>query len=93
MADMITPEVSDRICKHMNDDHLDAVLLYAKVYGQVEGATGATMQSIDPSGMTLSAQVAGDETPVRIAFDHTLTDSEDAHQTLIGMIRSARKPG
>jgi putative heme iron utilization protein len=91
MADMITPEVSDRICKHMNDDHLDAVLLYAKVYGQVAGATGATMQSIDPTGMTL--QVEGAKTPVRIAFDHTLTDSEDAHQTLIGMIRSARKPG
>jgi putative heme iron utilization protein len=71
MADMITPEVSDRICKHMNDDHLDAVLLYAKVYGQVAGATGAKMQSIDPTGMTLTAQVAGDETPVRIAFDHT----------------------
>ena len=25
-ADPLTPAVSDRICKHMNDDHADAVL-------------------------------------------------------------------
>ncbi|HEY9618712.1 MAG TPA: DUF2470 domain-containing protein, partial [Microcoleaceae cyanobacterium] len=26
MSDPITPEVSQRICKHMNDDHAEAVL-------------------------------------------------------------------
>ena len=29
-ADPITPAISDRICAHMNDDHAEAVLLYAK---------------------------------------------------------------
>jgi putative heme iron utilization protein len=59
MADMITPAVSDRICKHMNDDHADAIVLYAKVYGQVE-ATAAHLVALDPEGMDLSAQVAGE---------------------------------
>jgi putative heme iron utilization protein len=93
MADIITPAVSDRICAHMNDDHADAVLLYAKVYGNLPAATAATIKTIDPEGMDLLAQVETGETPFRITFDHTLTDSEDAHQTLIAMIRNARKPG
>ncbi len=92
MADPITPAISDRICAHMNDDHADAIVLYAKVYGNTPEATAATMQSIDPEGMNLLAQVHGTATPLRIAFDHTLQDSEDAHQTLIAMVRQARQP-
>ena len=92
MADPITPAISDRICAHMNDDHADAIVLYAKVFGNTPDATAATMQSIDPEGMNLLAQVNGSETPLRIPFDHTLQDSEDAHQTLIAMVRQARQP-
>ncbi len=91
-ADPITPEVSQRICKHMNDDHAEAVLVYAKVYGQTEDATAAVMKVIDPEGMDLEVTLSGEVIPVRVAFDHQLSDSEDAHQTLIGMIRQARTP-
>jgi putative heme iron utilization protein len=90
MADVITPAVSDRICKHMNDDHADAIVLYAKVYGQVE-ATAAHLVALDPEGMDLSAQVAGETMTLRIPFDHVLQDSEDAHQTMIAMVRQARQ--
>jgi putative heme iron utilization protein len=92
-ADAITPEVSQRICAHMNDDHAEAVLMYAQVFGQVAAATTAKMVAIDPLGMDMTAEVDGIPTTVRITFDHQLTDSEDAHQTLIGMVRQARKPG
>lgn len=91
MADPITPQVSDRICKHMNEDHADAIALYARFYGDTPAATQAEMQSIDPEGMTLMAQVNGTATPVRIRFDHVLQDSEDAHQTLIAMVKQARQ--
>lgn len=93
MADPITPEISKRICTHMNEDHADAIALYAKVFGNTPKATAAKMESIDPQGMNLIAQVDGAETPVRITFDHTLQDSEDAHQTLIAMVKQARQPG
>ena len=92
MADMITPAVSDRICKHMNDDHADAIVLYAKAYGKVE-ATVAQLLTIDPEGMDLSAQVAGEAVTLRILFDHVLQDSEDAHQTMIAMVKQARQAG
>ncbi len=93
MADAITPAVSDRICKHMNEDHADAVALYARVFGQLPAVTAAQMQAIDPEGMDLLAQVEGSTQPVRISFDHRLQDSEDAHQTLIAMVRQARTQG
>ncbi|MBW4651806.1 MAG: DUF2470 domain-containing protein [Kaiparowitsia implicata GSE-PSE-MK54-09C] len=91
MADIITPQVSDRICKHMNDDHAEAVLLYAKAFGKVDTATAARLLTIDPEGMVLEVDANGTTEPVRVAFDHTLQDSEDAHQTLIAMVKSARQ--
>lgn len=93
MADPITPQVSQRICKHMNEDHGDAIALYARVFGNVADVSVAEMVEIDPTGMDLIAQVNGTAIPVRIPFDHTLQDSEDAHHTLIEMVKQARSMG
>jgi len=93
MADALSPDVSDRICKHMNDDHAEAVVLYAKVFGNIADATRAEMIAIDAQGMNLVADINGTPTPLRIAFDHELQNSEDAHQTLIAMVKQARMQG
>lgn len=90
MSEAITPAISDRICKHMNEDHADAIVLYAKVFGNTPEAAIATMESIDPEGMDLEAVVDGKPISLRIPFDHTLQDAEDAHQTLIAMVKQAR---
>lgn len=90
MSEAITPAISDRICKHMNDDHADAILLYAKVFGNTPDATAAQMASIDPQGMNLVAHVNDSSTSVRVVFDHELKDAEDAHHTLIEMVKQAR---
>lgn len=90
MSDQFSTEISDRICKHMNEDHADAVVIYAQAFGNIENVTTAQMLSIDSLGMDLTAQVNGKTVPVRIQFDHTLADAEDAHQTLITMVKQAR---
>jgi putative heme iron utilization protein len=87
----ITIEVSSRICQHMNDDHSNAILLYAQAFGGLKEAQAAQMQAIDATGMDINAQVNGENVPVRINFDHTLQDSEDAHHTLIAMVKQARQ--
>ena len=92
MADSITPAISDRICKHMNEDHAEAVALYAKTFGNSPETESAIMESIDPKGMNLSAQIKGKSIPVRIEFDHVLQDSEDAHHTLIDMLKKVKSP-
>lgn len=90
MADLLTPAISDRICKHMNEDHAEAIALYAQVFGQRPDTETAQMLAIDPQGMDLTIQCQGNLETLRITFDHTLQDSEDAHQTLIAMVRQAR---
>ncbi|MBM5823404.1 MAG: DUF2470 domain-containing protein [Cyanobacteria bacterium K_Offshore_surface_m2_011] len=83
-ADPLTAAVSDRICKHMNDDHAAAVLAYARHYGGCSEATEARMLAVEPHAMRLEV----DGAPVEVPFDHALTDSEDAHRTLVAMLRS-----
>ncbi|MDJ0592366.1 MAG: DUF2470 domain-containing protein [Pleurocapsa sp. MO_226.B13] len=90
MSEAITPAISDRICQHMNEDHSDAIVMYAQTFGNAPQTESATMDSIDPQGMNISAQIAGETVPVRVEFDHTLKDAKDAHHTLVAMIQQAR---
>ncbi len=89
-SEVFSKDFSDRICKHMNDDHASAVLLYATAYGQANEATSAEMAAIDAQGMDLNAQIKGEPVSLRIPFDHELKDAEDAHHTLIDMLKQAR---
>jgi putative heme iron utilization protein len=90
MADVLTPEVSDRICTHMNTDHADAVLLYAKAFGGLKDAIAAQLLAVNPDSMNLLVQTDEHTIPLQIPFDHELQDSEDAHHTLIDMVKQAR---
>ena len=90
MSDSITAAVSDRICKHMNDDHADAVLTYVQFFGSTQAATAAKMDSIDPEGMNLTAEVEGASVPVRVTFNHPLADAKEAHHVLVDMLKQAR---
>ncbi len=90
MSEPITAAVSDRICKHMNDDHADAVLTYVQVFGNTQAATAAKMESIDPDGMNLTAQVDGEAVPVRVAFANPLANAQEAHHVLVDMLKQAR---
>ena len=83
-ADPLTPAVSDRICRHMNDDHASAVLALAHHFAGLSSAASARMMAVAPQSMTLEVDGASVEVP----FDHPLTDSEDAHRTLVAMLRS-----
>ncbi|MEG3973206.1 DUF2470 domain-containing protein [Microcoleus sp. herbarium8] len=91
MSEQFSTEISDRICTHMNDDHASAVVLYAQAYGGKPEATSAQMLAIDADGMDLTAEVNGETVPVRVKFDRALTDAEDAHHTLIDLVKQARK--
>lgn len=87
MSETITTAISDRICKHMNKDHADSVIFYARTYGGYAEVQAATMQSIDPQGMDLVVQADGQAQKVRVEFDHTLVDAKDAHHTLVEMLK------
>jgi putative heme iron utilization protein len=83
-ADPLTSAVSDRICRHMNDDHASAVLAYAHHYAGLPEARSARLVAVTAAAMRLEVDGASVDVP----FDHPLSDSEDAHRTLVAMLRS-----
>ncbi len=83
-ADPLSSAVSDRICRHMNDDHAEAVLAFARHYGGISAAEQACLLSVRPEAMDLQV----DGATVTVPFDHSLSDSEDAHRTLVAMLRA-----
>ena len=83
-ADPLTAAVGERICRHMNKDHSEALLSYARHYGGVASPISARMLRLEAEGMDLEV----DGVTVRISFDHVLRDSDDAHQTLVAMLRT-----
>ncbi len=87
-SEIISTQVSDRICKHMNKDHAEAVLTYAQRYGEQPSAQAATLTAIDHQGMDLQAEIEGETRPIRITFDHELKDAADAHHTLVAMLKA-----
>ena len=78
------------IIEHMNDDHADAVLLYARVQGGRPHAESAHMLDIDECGMELGVVEGGEETRLRIEFDHPLAHAGDARRRLVELAAAAR---
>jgi heme iron utilization protein len=73
------------ILVHMNDDHAEAVRLYATKLARREDAAWR-MTSLDPDGFEVAA--AGEI--VRIAFGKRLTTAEAVHAELIRLVKLAR---
>ncbi|MDF3057057.1 MAG: HutZ protein [Rariglobus sp.] len=78
-----------RILGHMNEDHADSVLAYARHFGGRLSATAATLAGIDQNGMDLVVTEPSGEASLRIPFDPPLTGASDAHHVLIDMSREA----
>jgi len=85
--DLINDDVSKRICNHMNKDHKDSLIAYASFYGGIDQANSAELLQITEHFMILLV----DTKNIKIYFDHTLRDSDDAHQTLVSMLKKIPK--
>ena len=85
-GDLIAAETD--IVSHMNDDHADAVQLYAtKLLGLAD--EGWVMTGVDPEGCDL--RHGG--TVARLAFDAPVGTAEDARAALVALVGKARKTG
>lgn len=73
-----------RMVAHMNEDHDDAVQLYARMLGS--DGHGWTMTGIDPEGVDLRRR--GDT--LRVPFGHPVSDAAAARSALVELARRAR---
>lgn len=72
--------------EHMNDDHAEAVGLYAEHFAKAEPGRWRLV-GVDAEGLDL---VDGDDVR-RVWFDTELTSSKDMHMTLVRMAGEARR--
>ena len=85
------PEQRAHVLEHMNADHADAVLRYARFFAGHPEATAAQLTDIDAGGIQLLVTTKTGAVPTRIAFEKPLAAPDDAHLTLVAMAKDARR--
>jgi hypothetical protein len=83
-------DVAPGILEHMNKDHADALVVYARVLAGARDAETATMVAVDRLGFRLRVRSGGRLHAARIAFPEEVTTTEDARRVLIAMLKDAR---
>lgn len=76
---------------HMNDDHADALVLYAKAFTEARDATEATMTAIDRYGFEMTVTTPRGRGPARLAFETELATPKDARVALVALVGKARE--
>jgi putative heme iron utilization protein len=77
------------IVEHMNRDHADALIAYARHYAG-ETADEATMVSVDRLGFKLRLRQGDRLSSVRIGFPREVTSAAQSREVLIEMLRQRR---
>ncbi len=77
------------IIEHMNRDHADALVVYARFFAGAE-AEEATMAAVDRLGFKLRLRDGARRWSVRIAFPREVKTAADSRAVLIDMLRQAR---
>lgn len=81
------------IIEHMNRDHADALVLYARVLGQLPAET-AEMVAVDRLGFKLRVRAADGLHARRIGFPREVASAEQCRVVLIEMLADLRsRPG
>ncbi len=75
------------ILRHMNESHADAVALYASKLLGAEGG-GAVLVGVDPEGCDIRVG----SRLLRLDFERTIADAEDARAALVALARRTREP-
>lgn len=79
------------IISHMNADHADAVLNYARHFAGVALGSTATLVGFDATGMDIDVVNNGETERVRVTFESPVHTPGQARKVLIAMAQSARE--
>jgi heme iron utilization protein len=78
------------ILAHMNGDHGDAVLTYARALAGARDAQSATMTAVDRYGFDLEATGPAGVQRGRVAFDAPAVTAEEARRAMVALAKAAR---
>jgi putative heme iron utilization protein len=83
-------EAAPGILEHMNKDHADALLTFARVLGGARDAQEATMVAVDRLGFRLRIRSGERLHAARIPFTRAVASAEETRAVLVAMLRGAR---
>ena len=83
-------EAAPGILEHMNADHVDALLVLARAFHELEG-TDAKMTSVDRLGFHVRVTTEAGIKGVRIPFEQEVRTTEDTRRVLVEMVRRHRR--
>ena len=78
------------VIAHMNADHADAMVLYARAFSKATDIAAASMTGVDRYGFEMSAMTSQGPRPVRLAFAAPVSTPEEVRAALISMVKDAR---
>lgn len=81
---------AEGIIGHMNADHADANLAYAKAFTRATDATAARMTAVDRYGFDLMVDTPAGSKPARIAFEAPVTTPEEVRKSVVALLKKAR---
>ena len=84
-------QIKTGVFEHMNDDHSDANLVYAKALAGLPDALSAEITDFDRYGISLAVQMPSGVSQVRVDFLKPLAKAEDIRPALIKLLKYARE--
>jgi putative heme iron utilization protein len=78
------------ILAHMNGDHAESLLAYARSLAAIPDAESATMTSVDRYGFDMAVKTASGPRATRLAFPAPVTTASDVRAAMIAMAAEAR---
>jgi heme oxygenase (biliverdin-IX-beta and delta-forming) len=86
-------DVAAGILEHMNRDHADALVVFARSLAGAPEAEAATMVAVDRLGFRLRIRTGGRLHAERIPFPEEVATADDTRRVLIRMLQDARARG
>ncbi|MCB9596392.1 MAG: HugZ family protein [Sandaracinaceae bacterium] len=87
--DPMAPHAAD-IIAHMNDDHADALVAYARAFTRATDAEEVVMTGVDRYGFEMSVRTESGPRPARLAFEAPIATPTEARQALVRLVKDAR---
>ena len=78
------------ILSHMNEDHGEAMVAYARALAFMPEATAASMTAVDRYGFELAVTTPAGPRATRLAFDHEVTHPDEVRRAMVAMVKTAR---
>jgi putative heme iron utilization protein len=80
---------SARVLDHMNQDHADSLLLYARAFTRARSPEKAVMTAIDRYGFEMTITTPDGVGPARLACEQPIANAQEARTTLVALVRAA----